>query len=446
MADINWDQAFDETVAHLRALVQFDTTNPPGRERPAAEHLAGILRREGLEPLVLESAPERGSLVVRLRGSGEAAPLLLLSHLDVVPAEAEMWQYPPFSATVADNYIWGRGTVDTKNLTTLQLMVLLLLHRQGVPLRRDIVMVASADEEEHGRQGLVWLVDHHPELLQAEYALNEGGGYGFDLRGQTYFTCQTAEKGICRLRMRATGESGHGALPHEENAIVLLAEALAKIGHASLPLHLTPTTERFIEGLARGQGRETSVLVRGLLDPAASAFLLRQLPISSTWARMLHGMLHNTATPTILQAGQKINVIPSCAEALLDGRILPGQHPEQFLREVSEEVGPTVDIQVEYFAPALEADPESPLYHTIEATLKEFEPNAILLPMMVCGGTDAKHLAPRGITTYGFCPMRDEGTVSPLQLAHAHNERISLDNLRFGLKVLYEVVRRFCTG
>jgi acetylornithine deacetylase/succinyl-diaminopimelate desuccinylase-like protein len=445
MADMNWDQAFEETVAHLRALVQIDTTNPPGRERPAAEYLAGVLQQEGLEPMVLESTPERANLVVRLRGTGEAPPLMLLSHLDVVPAEADKWQYPPFSAEVAEGYIWGRGTVDTKNLTAAELVIMLLLHRHNVPLKRDVIMVACADEEEHGGKGLAWLSVNHPDLVRSQYAINEGGGQSLDLRGQTYFTCQTAEKGVCWLRLRAHGEAGHGALPHEENAVVSLAEAVVKLGHTPLPVHLTQTTERFIEGLARGQGKETAALVRGLLDPAASSFLLRQLPINQSWARMLHGMLHNTATPTILQAGKKINVIPSTAEALVDGRVLPGQHPEQFLREVSNVVGPNVDVQVEEYAPALEAGPDTELYRAIEETLCDLEPQTILLPMMVCGATDAKHLAPLGIVTYGFCPMRDEGSISPMQLAHAHNERISLENVRFGLRTLYEVVVRFCT-
>ena len=444
MSEVNWDQAFDETVTHLRALIRFDTSNPPGNERPAAEYLAGVLQREGLEALILESAPQRANLVVRLRGSGQEPPLMLLSHLDVVPAEAEMWRYPPFAAEVAEGYIWGRGAVDTKNLTAIELMILLTLKREQVPLRRDILMVACADEEEHGGQGLAWLAVNHPDLLRAEYAINEGGGVSLELRGRTYFTCQTAEKGICSLRLRARGEPGHGALPHEENAVVTLAEAVMKLGRTPLPLHLTRTTERFIEGLARGQGRETATLVRGLLDPAASSFLLRQLPINQTWARMLHGMLHNTATPTLIRAGQKINVIPSVAEALVDGRILPGQHPEQFLREVSDVIGPAIDVHVEEYAPALEAGPDTPLYRTIELVLREMDPDCILLPMMVCGATDAKHLAPLGVTTYGFCPMRDEVSVSPMQLAHAHNERISLDNLRFGLRTLYEVVRRFC--
>lgn len=444
MSEINWEQAFEETVEHLRALIRFDTSNPPGNERPAAEYLAGVLQREGLEPLILESAPTRANLVVRLRGSGQEAPLLLLSHLDVVPAEAEMWRYPPFAAEVAEGYIWGRGAVDTKNLTAVELMILLLLQRTQAPLRRDIIMVACADEEEHGGLGLAWLAVNHPELLRAEYAINEGGGVSLELRGRTYFTCQTAEKGICSLRLRARGEPGHGALPHEENAVVTLAEAVMKLGRTPLPLHLTRTTERFIEGLARGQGRETATLVRGLLDPAASSFLLRQLPINQTWARMLHGMLHNTATPTLIRAGQKVNVIPSVAEALVDGRILPGQHPEQFLREVSDVIGPAVDVRVEEYAPALESGPDTPLYRTIELVLREMDPNCILLPMMVCGATDAKHLAPLGITTYGFCPLHDEKSVSPMQLAHAHNERISLDNLRFSLRTLYEVVWRFC--
>ncbi len=443
---IDWNEAFEETVAHLRALVQIDTSNPPGRERPAAEYLAGVLQQAGLEPLVLEAAPMRANLVARLRGTGEEAPLILMSHLDVVPAESDMWAHPPFSAAVADGYIWGRGTVDTKNLTAIELVVLLLLQRHGVPLKRDVILLASADEEEHGACGVAWLAVNHPDLIRAEYAINEGGGNSLELRGQSYFTCQTAEKGVCNLRLRATGEAGHGALPHEENAVVTLAEAILKLGRTALPLHLTSTTRRFIEGLARGQGRETSNLVRGLLDPAASSFLLRQLPISHSWARMLHGMLHNTATPTILQAGQRINVIPSVAEARVDGRILPDQHPEQFLREVSEVVGPAVDVHVEEYAPPLEAGPDTPLYRVIESVLREAEPASILLPMMSCGATDAKHLAALGVTTYGFCPMRDEGTVSPMLLAHAHNERVSLQNVRFGLQTLYEVVRRFCAG
>jgi acetylornithine deacetylase/succinyl-diaminopimelate desuccinylase-like protein len=445
MVAINWDQAFEETVAHLRALVQTDTTNPPGRERPAADYLAGALLKEGVDSVVLESAPTRGNLVARLRGTGEEAPLVLLSHLDVVPAEADKWAHPPFSATIADGYIWGRGTVDTKNLTAIELVIFLLLHRQQVPLKRDVILVATADEEEHGSYGLAWLTANHPDLIQAEYAINEGGGNSLELRGRTYYTCQTGEKGVCNLHMQATGEAGHGALPHEENAVVSLAGAILKLGRTALPLHLTATTQRFIEGLARGQGHETADLVRGLLDPAASSFLLRQLPINQTWARMLHGMLHNTATPTILRAGQRINVIPSVAEARVDGRILPGQHPEQFLREVAEVVGPAIDIQVEEYAPPLEAGPDTPLYDTIETVLREIDPQTILLPMMACGATDAKHLAPLGITTYGFCPMRDEGSISPMLLAHAHNERVSLANVRFGLQTLYEVVWRFCT-
>ncbi|MBN1485248.1 MAG: M20/M25/M40 family metallo-hydrolase [Chloroflexia bacterium] len=444
--DIHWEQAFDEIVEHLQALVRLDTTNPPGQERPAAEYLAQVLRREGLEPLILESAPGRANLVVHLRGTGQERPLLLLSHLDVVPAEPDKWRYPPFSATVSEGYIWGRGTMDAKNLTAIELMTLLLLKRQGLPLKRDIVMVACADEEEGSRYGLRWLIENHADLLEAAFAINEGGGYGFDLRGQPYFTCQTAEKGICWLRMDASGLSGQAAVPIEENAVVILAEAISRLGRTALPLHLTPTAERFIEGLARGQGAETAILVRGLLDPAASSFLLRQLPLSPTWLRLLHGMLHNTVTPTVLQAGREIQIIPSRATARLDGRLLPGQHPEQFLREVTDIVGPAIDVQVEEYVPPLESDLDSPLYRTIEAVIAEVEPQSILLPMMLCGSTDAKYLDVLNISSYGFCPMRDEGPVSPMQLAHAHNERITLDNLRFGLEVLYRVVRRFCAA
>jgi acetylornithine deacetylase/succinyl-diaminopimelate desuccinylase-like protein len=239
------DKIRDEAVRHLQALIRFDTSNPPGNETPAAEYVAGVLADEGIETRVLEVAPGRGSAVARLRGSGEGPPLLLMAHLDVVPAQAEDWTHPPFAGELAGGYVWGRGAVDTKNATAVQMTALLTIARLGLPLKRDLLLAAMADEEVGG-QGAQFLARQHPEWVTAEYALNEGGGDAFVVNGRRTYTFQMAQKGGGNVKMIARGTAGHSSVPYAESAVSTLAAAIVRLKEQPLPHRMIGTTRRLL--------------------------------------------------------------------------------------------------------------------------------------------------------------------------------------------------------
>lgn len=442
---IHWDEGTAEVVRHLQALIRIPTVNPPGNEKPAAEYLAEVLSAEGYDPVILESAPGRGNVVARYRGSGEAPPLLLLSHLDVVPVEPEKWARDPFGGEVVDGMVWGRGALDMKFATAMQLVVMQLLARQKLPLKRDVLFAATADEEAGGRYGIGYLVDHHPDRIRAEYALTEFGGFPISLGGQRIYLCQVAEKGICWVRMRARGTPGHGSVPHRDNAVVKLAQAVAKLGQAPLPFHRTEAVAEMVEGMASALGGIRGVVLRGILNPMMSSFILQRFIRDPQQVHSFHALLHNTVSPTILRAGSKTNVIPSEAEAELDGRILPGQDLDSFLAEVRAVVGEGLEFEPIMVAPPVATDHRTPLFAAMAAGLRRHDPEAAaVVPMMVTGGTDAKHLAQVGIPCYGFTPLQLPPDMNFMQMIHGHNERVPVDGLAFGMRVLYEVVTDFC--
>jgi acetylornithine deacetylase/succinyl-diaminopimelate desuccinylase-like protein len=443
--EIDWENTTNEAVQHLQALLRINTTNPPGNEREAADYLAEVLSVEGYDPVVLESAPRRGNVVVRYRGSGDGPPLLLLSHLDVVPAEPEHWEHDPFGGEVADGMIWGRGALDMKSIVVMQLMTMLLLARGKVPLARDVIFAATADEEMGGQHGVGFLVDQHLDLIRAEHALSEFGGFPVDLGGRRVYLCQVAEKGICWVRMRARGRPGHGSMPHSDNATVKLAEAVAKLGRADLPFHRTDAVAEMFEGMAHSLGGIPGAGLRLLLNPTLSPLLLRLLLGNHPFASYFHALLHNTVSPTVLRAGNKTNVIPSEAEVELDGRILPGQSLETFLAEVQAVVGPGFEFEPIEVAPPVETTSRTPLFATMAEILKRHDPGAAVVPMVMVGGTDAKHLARAGIPCYGFSPMRLPPEIDFLGMVHGHNERIPIEALAFGVQVLYKVVEAYCS-
>lgn len=439
---MNWSQVREEAVGYLRDLLRINTVNPPGAELPACEYLASVLAREGIESAVLESAPGRGNLVARLRGDGRAAPLLLMAHLDVVPVEAERWKHDPFGAEIRDGYVYGRGALDTKDLVAMELAVMLWLKRNGIPLARDVIFMANADEEAGGKLGAGWMVREHPDLIRAEFAINEGGGFGTTILGKHIYTIQTAEKGTARFTLRAHGRPGHASIPQRENAVLKLARGLDKLGSAAFPMHMTTTTRNYIEGLANAFGGHTGAALRGLLDSKNGKRAWENLPLDEGMRGTLHAMLHNTATPTKLSAGSKINVIPSVAEAQVDARLVPGQTAETFLYELRAVLGP--DYEIEFHQPTtrgIEADPQSPLYDAIVRALKRNDPAAIVLPDLVVGATDARHVTKLGAKVYGFCPTFDDA--SEMERVHGDDERISIENIGFGTRVLYEVVSEF---
>lgn len=439
----NWDTIRDEITQYLQDLIRIDTTNPPGNETRAAEYLATVFKREGIEPLVLESAPGRGNVIARLKGDGRAAPLLLMVHLDVVPVEPDKWEQPPFEGKIVDGYLWGRGALDTKQLAAMELMVMLLLKREGKPLARDVIFMGNADEEAGGKLGAGWIVQHHPDLIRAEYAINEGGGFGLEFLGHKFFTCQTGEKGTARFTMRTRGRPGHASQPHPDNAVLKLADAIHKIGAAKFPLHVTPTVRVFFESVAAKLGQPYAMFLRALLDPKQHDAVMPRLPINESMRAMIYAMLHNTVTPTILHAGTKINVIPSVAEAQCDARLLPGFSADDLLRELRPIIGNNVEIEFQDNTPGREADHRTPLFETITRVMSRHAPDAPVLPYLVVGATDARHVTKLGTHVYGFCPMF--APMEELDTVHGHNERISIDNLLFGTRVLYDVVSEFCS-
>lgn len=442
---IQWTDVTAETIRHLQALIRIPTVNPPGNEKPAADYLAEMLAAERYDPVVLESASGRGNVVARYRGRGETPPLLLLSHLDVVPVEPEKWDHDPFGGEIADGFIWGRGALDMKFATAMQLTVMLMLARERPPLARDVIFAATADEEAGGIYGIGYLIDHHLEKIRAEYALTEFGGFPIDLGGKRIYLCQVAEKGICWVRMRARGTPGHGSVPHRDNAVVKLAEATARLGQTPLPFHRTDAVAGMVEGMAATLGGLRSAVLRGVLHPMLSTFILRRVIRDPQQVHYFHALLHNTVSPTVLRAGSKTNVIPSEAEAELDGRILPGQNLDSFLAEVRAVVGEDFEFEPIMVAPPVVADHRTPLFAAMAEGLRRHDPEAAaVVPMLVTGGTDAKHLARAGIPCYGFTPVRLPPEMNLMQMIHGHNERIPVDGLAFGVRVLYEVVTDFC--
>lgn len=434
----------DKAVQFLRDLIQFDTTNPPGNELPAAQYIGDVLQQEGIEPVVLESAPSRGNVVARLPGDGSAGALLLMSHLDVVPADPQEWDHAPFAADVEDGYIWGRGAVDTKQLTAMQLAVLTTLKRENVPLKRDVVLAATADEEVGGIHGMGWLVRNHAQLVDCEYAINEGGGFGVEVRGQRFYVCQTGEKGVCWMKLTARGTPGHGSIPRGDNAVQKLSAALARLSRARLPQHRTATVDFLVRSLAAALGFPASLVLPLALHPLLERTMLQRMESQSEVTAVLRATLHNTVSPTVLRAGQKTNVIPSEATAEVDGRLVPGQQPEDLLREMRPYIGDDVEVDIIANSRPYESEPASPLFELFQEVLAERDPGCKLVPFLVPGATDGRFLADKGVKVYGFSPARQEPGWRILDLAHARNERISLANMDFGSHVLYDVVRRFC--
>ncbi len=456
-----WAAAHERLVADLRDLIRIPTVNPPGDEILAARHVAGILDEVGIPSTVVEPYPGRGSIAARLHGDGTGgAPLLLMSHLDVVPAPAELWTHDPFAADVADGYIFGRGAVDMKDLLAMQIGVLRLLAGEAraagrdpatdpIPgLRRDVLFASTADEEAGGRAGAGWVVDNHPEWITAEAAINEAGGVATELGGVRFYPIGVAEKGFVDYRFTVHGTWGHGSMPRPDNAAVLAARIVDRIADPG-PVRLTPAMERFFAAIresAPSMGRAIDALSGP--DPRASQAVVDAL-CDPMYARVANALLRDTISPNVIRAGIKHNVIPGEAIVEIDARMLPGTDEpamRQILRErIGEELWATIDLEIVVMGDAVEAPVDHELYRIMAATLRDHDPDAVPVPIMAPFATDAKYTGTRlGVPTYGFSPLRLAPEDRFLELFHGIDERVSLDALRFGLPVLYDVVRRFC--
>ena len=463
-----WATAHDGVVATLRDLIRIPSVNPPSPDLPdgetrAARHIAGRLTDLGLAPEVIEPVPGRGSVHARLRGDGTGGdPFLMLSHLDVVPAPPERWSHDPFAADIDAGYVYGRGAVDMKGMVALELGVIERLVAEAraagrdaasdpIPgLRRDVLFTCAADEEAGSTDGARWFAAQRPDWLRAAGAVNECGGVSVTVGGRRLYPIQVAEKGFVPYRIHVTGTWGHGSMPRHDNAAVLAARIIERLAVPG-PIRLTPVMVRFLEAAAAAlpaeAGRTLRAIARGELDPEAIDAALDGL-CDPMYARALRALIRDTLSPNVVQTGVKYNVIPGDAIIEVDCRILPGTSEADIRAEVEDRIGPELlaacRIERLAFGDPVESPAEGTFWDTLVATLRDHDPEAVPLPVMVPFATDAKATAMVGTPTYGFSPFRLEPDERFLERFHGVDERISLDALRFGLPVLYDVVRRFC--
>lgn len=463
-----WATAHETVVATLRDLIRIRSINPvpadvPDGETQAARYLADRMRTLGLEPEILESVPGRGSVHVRLRGDGSGGdPFLLLSHLDVVPAPPERWTHDPFAADIADGYVYGRGAVDMKGMVALEVGVVERLvaearsagvdpARDPIPgLRRDVLFTCTADEEAGADFGARWAAERRPDWLQAAGAVNECGGVSVTVGGRRFYPIQVAEKGMTPYRIRITGTWGHGSMPRHDNAAVLAARIVERLAVPG-PTRIVPVVAAFLDAAITALPDAAGGVLRrvraGELDGPGADRELDAL-CDPMYARALRAMIRDTLSPDVIAAGVKYNVIPGDAVVDVDVRVLPGMTEADARALVESRIGEDLlgacEIENLVWGPPVEVPAEGPLWDVLVTTLRDHDPEGIPLPVMAPFGTDAKVTVPLGTPTYGFSPLRLDPAERFLERFHGVDERVSLDALRFGLPVLYDVVRRFC--
>ena len=438
-SDAEWRAVGREAAALLSQYVAINTTNPPGNELKTAEWLKAVLAREGIDAQIFEPLPGKANLYARLRGDGGARPIILLNHMDVVLATPEYWKVDPFSGAVQDGFVWGRGALDMKGEAITQLMTLLTLKRAGVPLKRDVIFLATADEEVGAGVGAGWMVEHHAELVRdAEFLLNEGGTIRASASGRIeYYGVGTTEKSPFWLRVTTHGTAGHGSRPTPDNPVHRLVRALYRIASYQTPLVVTPAVERYLRDLST---IETDPARRAWLADVRTALkdsaAVRALTADLTY----NALLRNTISITGLEGSDKTNVIPPVASAALDVRLLPGQDPQAFLADMIRVVGDSsVAITPQGPTwPATESGTDTDLFRAIVAAARGRTPNALVTTPPLTGFTDSHYFRQLGIVSYGLSPFPLNQTES--RGVHGNDERVSLDDLTFGVHFVYDVV------
>lgn len=438
-----------EALSHLRALLRLDTTNPPGNEVVAIDYLRGVLEREGIACDTAESEPGRANLVARLPGRAKGArsrAVLMSSHVDVVPADAGSWSQPPFGAVISDGELYGRGAIDMKNMTAMALTAMLVAKRLDLALERDLVFAAVADEEGGCTHGSRFLVEKFPEWLESEYAVNELGGYTLHLNGRRFYPIQVAEKGLAWLRITAHGEPGHGSIPQKQNAIQALGAAIQKLSPRIFPHHTTPVVEEFVKTVSNALPAATRPVFRGVLDSRMGDFVLTRLLPDDNEAKVLWAMLHDSISPTVLEAGSKINVIPGSATLHVDCRVLPGRTPEQVMQIVQKQLGDGFTVDMVLSAPPTVVDHHNPFFTHLASALERADPGSKAVPFMIPGLTDARWYNELGIKTYGFAPVKLSPGVVFNKLFHGDDERIPVDGFTWGLETFLDALLSFAAG
>ena len=436
--NIAWEQYHDQAVHLLQEYIRLDTSNPPGNEVKAAEFFHRLFEAQGIPNTVFTYAPGRANLYAVLKGDGSLRPLVLLNHMDVVRAEPKNWRVPPFSGEISEGEVYGRGALDMKDEGLLQAMVMLIAAHEKLPLRRDLIFLATADEEV-GDTGSAWILENHPELVrQAEYLITEGGSNLIRPGGRTVYGIGVAEKAPYWIRMTATGRGGHGSIPIADSAPTRLVKAMDRVVSWETPIHLLPSVEEFFRQIAplekETRASEFRNIRTALQDPAFARALTRD--------ENFNYLLRDTISLTVLKGGQQTNVIPDTAYCEWDVRLLPGEDPQAFAAELRSVIADDhIDLEpISRYRKPNSSPTGTTLYRTIEQVVHKYNPQALVAPTLNSGYTESQMYRPLGLDCYGFIPVE----VTPEQEAteHAANERVPVEQIRQGVKILYEVVAR----
>jgi len=434
---MNWDHLLDEAIQHLQEYLRIDTVNPPGNEIEGVRFFKKIFDAESIPCQVFEPSPGRGNLLAMLKGNGKKRPVLLLSHMDVVTVEKEQWSVDPFAGVIQDGYLYGRGALDDKSMGIVEMMALLILKREKVSLERDVLFLATADEETGGNWGVEWAIENISSLREAEYALNEGGYVILNQEGVAdYYEISSGQKVLFQLQLKTKGTSGHGSMPRPDNPNVKLVQSLEKVAKWETPYNLIPMVKEYFLKMAPKQPPDERTffedIEKALRDPAFSKRL--------TSNPIYNAMVRDTISLTILQGGSKVNVIPSESTATLDCRLIPGSPKEIFLKEIKKRLGDEVEVEVISESRSLPPSPfDTDLFRAIQRFAAKNDPGCPVVPHLLPGATDSRLLREKGIITYDFCPFRL--TEEEMMIIHGNDERIALENLRFGMKMLVEILK-----
>ena len=424
----------------LQNLIRFDTTNPPGNERPCIEYIEGLLSDVGIDSLLVAKDPLRPNLIARLPGTGLAPGLLLFGHVDVVTTAHQEWSVPPFEGRIQDGCIWGRGALDMKAGVAMMTSALLEAKANGLKPSGDIVFAAVSDEEAGGTVGAKYLVNEHPSLFEGiRYAIGEFGGFPLYIGGEPLYLIQVGEKQPCWIEATLRGPGGHGARPMRDGAMAQLGRVLSKLNDASLPVHITPVTERMVRAMADALPRSKRVFFQRLLNPRWTDRVLKAL---GDMGRNLEPLFRNTVNATIVRGGERPNVIPSEIKLGLDTRLLPGFEPQDVFAELRAVLGEQLDYEVVLFDRST-ADTDFGLLPLLADVLGRAHPGSYQAPYLLPGSSDARFFDQLGIQSYGFIPMNLPPDFNFFETIHAANERIPIESVEFGASAMFEAIRRY---
>jgi acetylornithine deacetylase/succinyl-diaminopimelate desuccinylase-like protein len=424
----------------LQNLIRFDTTNPPGNEAECVAYINGLLTEAGIDTKILQADPNRPNLIARLPGRGEAPPFLMHGHVDVVTTAHQNWTYPPFEGRIVDGSVWGRGALDMKGGVAMMLAALLRAKASGAVPAGDMVLAVLSDEETGSDLGSKFLVENHPgEFEGIRYGISEFGGYSMAVGDRNFYPIQIAEKQVCWMRASLNGPGGHGSQPMRDGAMAKLGNLVTRLNSKRLPAHITRETRMMVEAMVEAFPFPKRLLYRLLLKPWLTDSMLNYLGQEAAY---LDSLLHNTVNATVVRGGHKVNVIPSHISLDLDGRLLPGYTPDDIVREIKDAAGFDLELEVVRH----DAGPGAPnmgLFETLSHIIREADPKAVPIPLLLSGATDGRLFARLGIQTYGYLPMKLPPDFDFIKTIHSADERVPVESLVFGTDAIFELIRRY---